>query len=78
MTPATILHEAEAELWDAVAYYEAKAPGLGIDFADEAERAVLAIQQSPGRWPLHDDGTQRYRTLRFPFVIVYTIQNSHI
>jgi len=39
MTPATILHEAEVELWDAVAYYENKAPGLGVDFEAEVERS---------------------------------------
>lgn len=32
MIPATILHEAEVELWESVAYYEDKAAGLGLDF----------------------------------------------
>jgi len=69
--PAAILHEAEVELWDAVAYYEDKAHGLGLDFEAEIERAIKTIQQSPERWPLRDDGTRRLLTDRFPFVIVY-------
>ena len=77
MTPATILHEAEVELWEAVAFYEDKASGLGLDFKAEIERAVL-VRQSPKRWPLRDDGTRRYLTHRFPFVIVYTYLNDHI
>ncbi len=34
MMPATILHEAEIELWDAVAYYDDQSHGLGLDFED--------------------------------------------
>ena len=58
MTPATILREAEVELCEAVAYYEDKAPGLGLDFEAEVELAVQSIRQSPERWPLRDDGTR--------------------
>ena len=78
MTPATILHEAEVELWDAVAYYENKALGLGVDFEAEVERSVQTIRRFPERWPLRDDGTRRYLTHHFPFVVVYTYLNDHI
>jgi toxin ParE1/3/4 len=78
MTEATILHEAEVELWEAVAYYEDKAVGLGLDFKAEIERSVQAICETPKRWPIREDGTQRYLTHRFPFVIVYTHHNDHI
>ena len=37
---ATILCEAEMELLAAVAYYEDKAPGLGLDF-DGDERSTM-------------------------------------
>jgi hypothetical protein len=40
MTDTAILHEAEQELWEAVAYYESRAPGLGLDF--QAEMAASA------------------------------------
>ena len=78
MLSATVLCEAETELLEAVTYYEDKAPGLGLDFAAEAERAVQAIRQSPERWPLRDDGTRRHLTNRFPFVVVYMCLNDHI
>jgi len=78
VTPASILHEAEVELWDAVAYYEDKSPGLGLDFEAEIERSISTICQSPERWPLRDDGTRRYLTRRFPFLVVYTYLNDHI
>mgnify|MGYP007065708796 CR=1 FL=1 len=78
MIPATILHEAEVELWEAVAYYEDKALGLGLDFEAEVERSVQTIRESSERWPLREDGTRRYLTHRFPFVVVYTCLNDHI
>ena len=58
MTPVTILHEAEIELWEAVLFYENRCAGLGLDFEREIEAAVELIQQSPGRWPPQKDGTQ--------------------
>ena len=72
MTSVTFLHEAEIELWEAVAYYEDKAHGLGLDFENEIERAVQTIADSPERWPLRSDDTRRYLTQRFPYLIVYS------
>jgi hypothetical protein len=69
MTDATILHEAEVELWEAVAYYEDKAHGLGLDFEAEIERSVGTVCEFPERWPLRPDGTRRYLTHRFPFLV---------
>lgn len=78
MTEVTILHEAEVELWEAVAYYEDKAKGLGIDFESEVERSLHTIRESPERWPLRHDGTRRYLTHRFPFLVVYIYRTDHI
>ena len=78
MTEATILHEAEVELWEAVAYYEAKAAGLGLDFAAEVEQGIQTICDAPERWPLREDGTRRYLIQRFPFLIVYTCRDNHV
>ena len=78
MSEITILHEAEVELWDAVAYYEDKADGLGLDFETEIERSLQTICESPVRWPLRQDGTRRYLTHRFPFLVVYTCQDDHV
>jgi len=60
MTEAIVLHEAEVELWESVAYYEESAAGLGLDFEAEMLRAVEAICDAPNHWPLRKDGTRRY------------------
>lgn len=78
MNPAILLPEAEAELWQAVAYYEDKAAGLGLDFQSEIERAVQIICEAPARWPLRRDGTRRYLAQRFPFLIVYALHNDSV
>ena len=78
MSELTILKEAEVELWEAVAYYEDKAPGRGLDFQGEIERSVESLCDFPERWPIREDGTRRYLIHRFPYLVVYTYQNDHI
>lgn len=74
MTDITILHEAEVELWEAVAYYEERSPGL--DFEVEIERSLRGIADHPKRWPLRADGTRRYLTQRFPYLVVYACEHA--
>ena len=78
MTGVTILHEAEVELWEAVAFYEERAKGLGLDFEIEIEQIVQAIVEHPERWPLRADGTRRYLAHRFPYLVVYAYENRHV
>lgn len=78
MTHVTILHEAEVELWDTVAFYEDKSPGLGLDFAAEIERSMQIIVDFPEISVLHADGTRRYLAHRFPYLIIYTSQDDHV
>lgn len=78
MTDTTILHEAEQELWEGVAYYESRAPGLGLDFQTEMAASVQTIAGAPNRWPLRQDGTRRHLTHRFPYLIVYVHLFDHI
>ncbi len=78
MNSATILHEAEIELWEAVTYYEERSVGLGLDFGIEVEASVKAVCDAPERWPLRPDGTRRYLTPRFPYIVVYLYHQRHV
>lgn len=78
MTRATILHEAEAELGEAVAWYEERGSGLGLDFEREVKSAIEAIQRSPDRWPIREDGTRRLLIHRFPYIVVYACETDHV
>lgn len=78
MMDITILRESEMDIWEAVAYYENKAQGLGLSFNLEVERSIQAIAEHPERWPLRVDGTRRYLVHRFPYLVVYAYVNNHI
>ncbi|MCK9304108.1 MAG: type II toxin-antitoxin system RelE/ParE family toxin [Bacteroidales bacterium] len=78
MIDVTILDESEEELWEAVAYYENKAQGLGLNLNVEIQRSIQVIAEYPERWYLRVDGTRRCLVHRFPYLIVYIYQNNHI
>ena len=78
MTRTIFLQAAEIELREAVAYYESKSPGLGLDFHSEVETSVHAISRFPGRWPVREDGTSRCLIHRLPYVVVYLQQPGHV
>ncbi len=70
---------ARTELDQAIAFYEEKSVGLGIDLIDEASSAIDRIREFPTTWPKH--GTSRLRKYylkRFPFVIFYLTTSKKI
>lgn len=71
MINVTFLYEAEIEFWEAVAYYEDKVSGLGLDFKAEIKWYTQLITEHPERWPSRADGTRRCFTRKFPYLIVY-------
>ena len=67
-----VIHdEAELELWQAVAYYETKHIGLGLDLAQEITRAFVDIQEAPQKWPIKIHGARRRLLHRFPYAVYY-------
>ncbi len=71
MKPLIIHHDAEAELWEEVAYYENQVPGLGLHFLSEAEEAFRSIQKAPERWRQAEYGTRGFLLRRFPHTVYY-------
>lgn len=71
MKPVIIHADAELELLDAVAFYEERSEGLGLELEEDARRALAIIQQAPERWPLHTEGARRYVIQRFPYAVYY-------
>jgi len=69
--PVVFLLQAEEEMIEAAMYYESRASGLGVDYLSEIERAVSAIAESPGAWPIIEDKLRRRLVRRFPFGILY-------
>jgi plasmid stabilization system protein ParE len=66
--------DAEAELIEAVQFYEGRVPGLGQRFLGEFEAAVAAIEEAPNRWRMVEGDLRRYLMQRFPYGIYYRVQ----
>ena len=65
------LDEAEAEFYDAVAYYEDCEGGLGIELSREVYKAIDRIIALPAAWSPYSNRTRRCLLNRFPYGIVY-------
>ncbi len=72
MKPVVIHSAARAELDDAMAFYESRARGLGLDLQAKIEDAVAKIKHDPEAWPPHKrSGFRKYFTERFSFTVFY-------
>jgi plasmid stabilization system protein ParE len=78
MNPVVFLPQAEQEMLEAARYYESQAAGLGADYFLEVERAVAAITASPKTWPIIEGELRRRLIRRFPFGILYYIDQNEI
>ena len=68
-------HEAaDAELTEAVAYYDGKAPGLGDRFLAEIKAATRYIEQYPEIAPVIEYGVRAKVLVRFPYSLMYVVE----
>jgi len=72
------LAAAEAELHEAIAYYNGQSEGLGYEFAAEVNRAIGRILQYPDAWAKLSARTRRCRTNRFPYGLVYQVRGDTV
>lgn len=70
--------EAEAEFLEAIAYYEERAPGLGLDFSTEVRAAVQRIQAYPLAWQVLEGEIRRALVHRFPYGVLYAVEKNRI
>ncbi|MGA2400389.1 MAG: type II toxin-antitoxin system RelE/ParE family toxin [Syntrophobacteraceae bacterium] len=70
--------EAEAELNDAVDYYEESQEGFGLEFAKEVYAAIESICGFPLAWNPLSQNTRRRLLKRFPYGVVYQPKSDEI
>jgi hypothetical protein len=72
-------HEAaDAELSEAIAYYDGKAPGLGDRLLTDVKAATRYIEQYPEIAPIIDDGVRAKVLVRFPYSLMYVVEEHEL
>ena len=71
---AEALEEAEA----AARWYAQRSPTAAATFSDEIDAAETSIVRLPDAWPRFEHGTRRYLLRRFPFSVVYRVEENRI
>lgn len=59
--------DAEAELAEAVSFYERKLPGLGTRFRTDVDAAATRILEAPERWRILEKDIRRFLMRRLPY-----------
>lgn len=72
----TILSVAEAELDDAIRYYEREQPGLGMRFHEEVTHSIGRIIEFPEAYQSFGTRTRRCLVAKFPYGILYQYREN--
>ncbi|MBD2773750.1 type II toxin-antitoxin system RelE/ParE family toxin [Iningainema tapete] len=70
--------EALTEYAEAVQYYTMQRAELAQTFINAVEDAVYRIRESPTRWRIIEEDVRRCLTRKFPYGILYTIEQDYI
>ncbi|MBP5974600.1 type II toxin-antitoxin system RelE/ParE family toxin [Brasilonema sp. CT11] len=70
--------EALTEYAEAVQYYTERRAEVAQAFIDAVEDAIYRIRESPTRWRPIDEDIRRCLTRKFPYGILYTIEQDYI
>jgi len=71
-----ILEIARREFDEAKEFYEIEQPGLGTRFEEQIKHSLLRIRQYPQAWPPERKAIRRYLVHKFPYKILYSIQDE--
>lgn len=70
--------EAELDLIQAIRWYDERGQKLGDDFLRCVYRCIASLERNPQSYPTVDGQTRRALVRRFPFQILYEIENEEI
>lgn len=73
-----ILEIARLEFDEAKDFYEIEQPGLGTQFEEQIKHSLTRIRQYPQAWPPERKEIRRYIVHKFPYKILYSIQDDKI
>lgn len=70
--------EALAEYAESVQYYAEQRTEVAQAFINAVEDAVYRVRESPTRWTVLDEDVRRCLTHKFPYGVLYTIEQDYI
>lgn len=70
--------EAEADMAEAISFYDQRTAGLGGDFLAEVLRAFERIELAPEAWPRLEGPVRRCLVERFPYGVYYRLDPDEI
>jgi toxin ParE1/3/4 len=70
--PVNVHSAARRELAEAMAWYDERCKGLGLDLLAEFQKAAVKLRRNPGHCPRHKRTDFRRRRMeRFPYLIFF-------
>jgi plasmid stabilization system protein ParE len=76
MPRVEISGEAEAEIDEALTYYDAIRPELADELYDLILHGLERISEFPEAWPTLGIGTRRFILRKFPYDLIYRMRNG--
>lgn len=73
-----LIPPADKELDEAIEFYNNQFPGLGDQFYCEFESTIELIKRTLYGWRKIGENTRRINIKRFPFLVLYIIDNDDI
>jgi plasmid stabilization system protein ParE len=74
-----LLHpEADEEFAQAIQYYQAISPELGVRFYREIERLMMDVCEHPDRYHQFSPPARRHFSFEFPYSLIYVIRPNHV
>jgi len=70
--------EAWLEIQDAFDWYEEQKDGLGDEFLEELDNCYNSLTENPEGFPYINYLYRRIKTDRFPYIIMYEVDNNDI
>ncbi|MES0491321.1 MAG: type II toxin-antitoxin system RelE/ParE family toxin [Leptospirales bacterium] len=69
---------AHEEFREATLWYNLQKEGLGLELFEEVSKTLKLISEKPAIWPKYLDHFHRIILKRFPYNIVYRVQDDYI
>ena len=76
--PIVFRPEVEAELAEAVDWYEMRGQGLGAELLRSLDAVIAQVQRRPTLYPIVFGSARRAVLRRFPYSVIYIVQDDEI